>query len=35
MSITTCLYAVKFYLQMSQSNSLNGNDLIVLFDWGS
>ena len=32
-SITTYLCKVKFYLQVSQSNSFNGNDLI-LFNWG-
>ena len=32
--MTAFLRTVKFYQQMSQSNSFNGNDLIVLFDWG-
>ena len=32
--ITTCLCMVEIYQQMFQSNSLNGNDLMVLFNWG-
>ena len=31
-SVLTCLCAMEFYLQMSQSNSFNGNDLMVLFN---
>ena len=27
-------YTVEIYQQMFQSNSFNGNDLMVLFNWG-
>ena len=30
--ITTCLYTVEIYQKMFQSNSFNGNDLMVLFN---
>ena len=33
-SITTCLCTAEFYLQMYQSNSFNGNDLMILLNWG-
>ena len=32
--ITTCLCTVEIYQEMFQSNSFNGNDLMVLFKWG-
>ena len=32
--ITTCLCTVEIYQEMFQSNSFNGNDLMVLFNWG-
>ena len=32
--ITTCLCTAEIYQQMLQSNSYNGNDLMVLFNWG-
>ena len=32
--ITTCVCMVEIYQQMFQSNSFNGNDLMVLFSWG-
>ena len=32
--ITTCLSTVELYQEMFQSNSFNGNDLMVLFNWG-
>ena len=32
-SIITCLCTVEFSQQVSQLNSLNGNDLTVLFNW--
>ena len=32
--ITTCLCMVKIYQEIFQSNSFNGNDLMVLFSWG-
>ena len=32
-SVATCLCTVELYQQMSQSNTLNGNDLVVLFNW--
>ena len=32
--ITTCLCIVDIYQQMFQSKSPNGNDLMVLFNWG-
>ena len=32
-STTPCLRMVKFYQQMSQSNSFTGNDFMVLFNW--
>ena len=31
--ITTCLCTVEIYQEMFQSNSFNGNDLMVLFNW--
>ena len=31
--ITTCVSTAEFYQQMSKSNSSNGNDQMVLFDW--
>ena len=31
--ITTCLCMVEIYQEMFQSNSFNGNDLMVLFNW--
>ena len=31
---TTCLYLVEIYEEIFQSNSFNGNDLMVLFNWG-
>ena len=31
-SVSTCLCAVEFYLQMSQPNSFNEKDLMVLFN---
>ena len=34
-SITTWLCTVESYEQMSQSSNFNGNDLMVLFSWGS
>ena len=30
--ITTCLCTVEIYQEMFQSNSFNGNDLMVLFN---
>ena len=32
--ITTCLCTVEICQEMFQSNSFNGNDLMVLFKWG-
>ena len=32
--ITTCLCTMEIYQQIFQSNSLNKNDLMVLFNWG-
>ena len=32
--ITTYLCMVEIYQEMFQSNSFNGNDLMVLFNWG-
>ena len=32
--ITTCLCTVEIYQEMLQSNSSNGNYLMVLFNWG-
>ena len=32
--ITTYLCTVEIYQEMFQSNSFNGNDLMVLFSWG-
>ena len=32
--ITTCLCTAEIYQEMFQSNSFNGNDLMVLFNWG-
>ena len=32
--IATCLYMVEIYQDISQWNSFNGNDLMVLFNWG-
>ena len=32
--ITTCLSTVELYQEMFQSNSFNGNDLMVLFNGG-
>ena len=31
---TTCLCLVGIYQEIFQSNSFNGNDLMVLFNWG-
>ena len=31
--MTICLCTVEIYQEMFQSNSFNGNDLIVLFEW--
>ena len=32
--ITTGVRTVEIYQEMFQSNSFNGNDLMVLFNWG-
>ena len=32
--ITTWLCTVEIYQEMFQSNSFNGNDFMVLFNWG-
>ena len=32
--ITTCPCTAEIYQQMLQSNCLNGNDLMFLFNWG-
>ena len=31
--ITACLCTVEIYQEMFQSNSFNGNDLMILFSW--
>ena len=32
--ITTCLCTVEIYQETFKSNSFNGNDFMVLFNWG-
>ena len=32
--ITTCLCTVESYQEMFQSNIFNGNDLMIVFNWG-